>query len=429
MHFAGSRKLKPRSKRIIMVAMLVAGAIVATSTIQADTVTQTAKMFANDGEYRDLLGLSLAVEGSTVVAGVRRASYASYTEAGAAYVFDCSTQPCRQVSKLLASDRTTRARLGDSVAISGTTVVVGTGSTDTIYVYDLATCLSICFESKKLTASDGGEYDAFGFSIEMTGQTVVVGAPYHDHDDKNNAGAAYVFDLATCEAAACTETRKLTISDPAASDYFGWSVAVDGTTAAAGSTGKKAGYVFNLASCGAACTETSKLTNSEATAAFGETVDVSGSTAILGAASAPGGYSFGAYVFDLASCGAACTEVSKLTSSDFQSDDILGYSVAIEGEIAVVGAVSNDDTADKAGSAYVFNVASCGSACTEVTKLLASDREANERFGVAVDVSGTTVAVSASGDNGGYLGKGAVYLFAGKNLSLGDEILADGFED
>jgi hypothetical protein len=431
MNFTSSKKLIAKGRLIMMAALLVAGVMLGTTTTLAETdnviVNETTKMAALDAVYWDGLGSSgLAIEGTTVVAGSSVASYASYDRAGAAYVFDCSTLPCRQASKLLASDRSDNAGLGYSIAISGTTVVVGTnGLPDAVYVFDLADCTTICFESQKLTASDGGDYDAFGLSVAVAGQTVVVGAAQHSYGGKAYAGAAYVFDLGTC-GPACTETRKLTANDAAASDRLGRSVAVDGTTAVVGSTGKKAGYVFDLATCGAACTEVSKLTNSEATAAFGETVDISGSTAILGAASPPSGESWGAYVFDLATCGSACTEVSKLISSDFQADDIFGYSVAIDGTTALVGAFANDDRSEEsAGSAYVFNVATCGAACTESTKLLASNPFMNKKFGIAVGVSGTTIAVSGPGDN---TGKGSVYLFTGRDLSLDNRVFTDGFE-
>lgn len=426
MDFTGSKKLIAGRRLIMMMATLVTALMLGSTPTLADTyiVNETAKMVAFDGQFWDGLGSSgLAIEGTTVVAGSSVASYAGSNKAGAAYVFDCSTLPCRSVSKLLATVAADNAGLGYSMAISGTTLVVGTnGLPDAVYVYDLASCEFICYESRILTASDGGDYDAFGLSVAIDGQTVVVSSYLNSHDEKTRAGAAYVFDLATC-GPACTETRKLTASDGSAEDRFSASVAVDGTTAVVGSQGKKAGYVFNLATCGAACTEASKLTNSEATAAFGESVDVSGSMAILGAASPPSGVSWGAYVFNLETCGAACTETSKLISSDFQSEDQFGYSVAIDGATAIVGAYNNDD---KSGSAYVFNLETCGAACTQAAKLLPAGGGRNISFGIAVDIQGTSIAVSAHGDN---TGKGAAYIFSGRDLSLGGEIYTDGFED
>lgn len=424
MDFKGSKKRIAARKLITMVTTLVTALMLgSTPTLADDTyvVRGTNKMAAFDGQIWDGLGSSgLAIEGTTVVAGSSRASYAGSNGAGAAYVFDCSTLPCRNVSKLLTTAGADNTGLGYSIAISGTTLVVGTnGLPDAVYVYDLASCEFICYESQILTASDGGDYDAFGLSVAIDGQTVVVSSYLNSHDEKTRAGAAYVFDLATC-GPACTETRKLTASDGSAEDRFSSSVAVDGTTAVVGSQGNRAGYVFNLATCGAACTEVSKLTNSEATPAFGESVDVSGSMAILGAASPSSGVSWGAYIFNLETCGAACTETSKLISSDFQPEDQFGYSVAIDGTTAIVGAYAKDE---RLGSAYVFNLETCGAACTQAAKLIPFG---GGSFGIAVDIQGISIAVSANGDD---TGRGAAYIFNERDLSLGGGIHADGFED
>src|SRR5690606_23772005 len=127
-------------------------------------------------------------------------------------------------------------------------------------------------------------------------------------------------------------------------------------------------YVFDLASCGAACTETAKLTASDAAEGdfFGYSVAVSGSLAVVGAyLDDDGGSNSGAaYVFDLASCGAACTETAKLTASDAAENDWFGWSVAVSGSLAVVGAFGDDDGGSDSGSAYAFDLASCGAACT-----------------------------------------------------------------
>ena len=48
------------------------------------------------------------------------------------------------------------------------------------------------------------------------------------------------------------------------------------------------------------------------------------------------------------------TEVSKLTVSDFSSDDYFGGSVSIDGATVVVGAIGNDDNGIEAGAAYVI---------------------------------------------------------------------------
>ena len=92
-------------------------------------------------------------------------------------------------------------------------------------------------EQTKLTASDGATGDNFGWSVAVSGDgnSVVIGARYDD-DRGSNSGSAYVF---TRSGSSWTQQAKLTASDGAASDNFGWSVAVsgDGSTAVIGAHG------------------------------------------------------------------------------------------------------------------------------------------------------------------------------------------------
>ncbi len=81
-------------------------------------------------------------------------------------------------------------------------------------------------QTAKLTASDGAANDQFGCSVAVVGDTVVVGA-YRDDAPAANSGSAYVFVKPATGWATAAETAKLTASDGAGSDHFGYSVAVD----------------------------------------------------------------------------------------------------------------------------------------------------------------------------------------------------------
>ena len=103
---------------------------------------------------------------------------------------------------ITADDAAAGDGFGGSVAVSGTTVVVGApfddGSFGSAYVFD---CSSFpCVQVSKLTASDGAEFDFFGESVAVSGTTAVVGAS-RDDDAANDSGSAYYFNLLTCGAA------------------------------------------------------------------------------------------------------------------------------------------------------------------------------------------------------------------------------------
>ena len=86
------------------------------------------------------------------------------------------------------------------------------------YVFDAVTGA----ELHKLVPSDGAPEDYFGFSVALSGTTAVIGA-FGDDDKGSFAGAIYLFDVVTG-----AELDKLYASDAAVDDYFGYSVAVDG---------------------------------------------------------------------------------------------------------------------------------------------------------------------------------------------------------
>ncbi|GAF91309.1 unnamed protein product, partial [marine sediment metagenome] len=119
-------------------------------------------------------------------------------------------------------------------------------------------------------------------------------------------------------------------------------------------------------------------------------------------------------------------ETAKLVPSDGAQDDNSGYSVAISGDTAVVGAYADDDNGSSSGSAYVFRYN--GSSWAEEQKLLASDGEANDYFGHAVAISGDTAVVGAYGDddNGSSSGSAYVFRYNGSNWSEEQKLLAFG---
>ena len=98
-------------------------------------------------------------------------------------------------------------------------------------------------KQQKLTASDGSENDRFGYSVSIDGDTAVIGA----YGDDGYTGSAYVYARSN---GVWSELQKLTASDGAAEDHFGWSVAIDGDTVVIGAwvDGDYSGsaYVFPL---------------------------------------------------------------------------------------------------------------------------------------------------------------------------------------
>src|SRR5207248_8207095 len=87
-------------------------------------------------------------------------------------------------------------------------------------------------QQQKLTASDAAPGDTFGYSVAISGDTVIVGAS-GDRLPIGTccAGSAYVF---TRSGTVWTEQQKLTASDAATYHFFGNSVTISGDTAVVG---------------------------------------------------------------------------------------------------------------------------------------------------------------------------------------------------
>ena len=110
-----------------------------------------------------------------------------------------------------------------------------------------------------------------------------------------------------------------------------------------------------LVVCGVAGAYETKLTASDGAAGnnFGYSVSVSGNVAIVGAYDDEIGTGSGsAYIYRWK--GTSWVEEQKLTASDGAEGDYFGYSVSVSGNVAIVGAYFDDDKGDASGSAYIY---------------------------------------------------------------------------
>ncbi|MCP4426869.1 MAG: hypothetical protein GY803_20465 [Chloroflexi bacterium] len=375
-------------------------------------------------------------------------------DAEAAYPL--TIDPWLESAILHASDAQASDLFGGSVAVSGDTAVIGASFEDggagnpalysgAAYVFerDLGGA-GVWGEAAILHASDVQASDLFGVSVAVSGDTAVIGAYYEDGgagDPVSDSGAAYVFERDLGGMDAWGEAAILHASDAQASDHFGVSVAVSGDTAVIGAAEEDGGtgnpasdsgavYIFerDLGGTGA-WGEAAILRASDAQSGdyFGRAVAVSGDTAVIGAFLEDGGagnpalYSGAAYIFERNLGGAgAWGEAVILHASDAQVSDFFGFSAAVSGDTAVIGANVADggagDPAIHSGAAYVFERDLGGAgAWGEAAILHASDAQASDNFGMSVAVSGDTVVIGASQEDGGAgnpaANSGAVYAF------------------
>jgi hypothetical protein len=143
--------------------------------------SQQAELSAADAASGDIFGFSVAISGSTAVAGARNKN--SFT--GAAYVFAVPSQQ----AELTAADAAAEDTFANSVAIWGSTAVVGAPfkNSETGAAYVFVRSGTAWSQQAELTAADGASGDSFGTSVAISGTSAMVGAP--DKDSSTGAVA------------------------------------------------------------------------------------------------------------------------------------------------------------------------------------------------------------------------------------------------
>jgi hypothetical protein len=369
----------------------------------------------------DNFGWSVAMSGTRVVVGTPKGGEGS-SDAGRVYVFDLSS-PSPLTPVVQIGNPSATVNFGHAVAIDGSKVVAsavqdtGTpGDTCRVDVFDLN---SLTPNQPVLSLADASPSsdDHFGHAVAISGSKVVATAPLFDNGFANS-GAAYVYDLNSGTPAVPLHT----LNNPAAAaeDNFGNSVTLAGSLVVVGIArddqgGEDSGVacVYDLNS-GTPTTPVLTVTNPGAPASdeFGHAVSLSGNRLLVTAPDDDVGISLdvgSAYLFDLSS-GTPATPLRNFSDPSPSSHEEFGYSVALSGNLAVVGSQKDDKGASNAGSVTLFNLAA---AFPEQPLLVLENPSpsSNDYFGTAVAVAGTKVVVSAYQDDTGGNNAGTVYIF------------------
>ena len=295
-----------------------------------------------------------------------------------------------------------------------------------------------------LKASNTEAEDLFGNSVSLSGDTLVVGAEGEDSnasgvsgDEADNSaggsGAAYVF---TRSGTTWSQQAYLKASNTEAGDLFGYAVSLSGDTLVVGAWGESsnasgvngngadnsayysgAAYVFTRSGTTWSQQAYLKASNTGAGDGFGVAVSLSGDTLVVGAegedsnatgvnenqADNSAGTSGAAYVFTRS--GTTWSQQAYLKASNTGVNDEFGSDVSLSDDTLVVGAHGEDskatgvnggneadDSAASSGAAYVF--IRSGTTWSQQAYLKASNTETDDNFG-AVSLSGDTLVVGA----------------------------------
>jgi hypothetical protein len=392
----------------VLTGLLIGSAFIADA--HGSALIQSAYLKASNAESGDEFGTSIAADGQTILVGAQWEDSAatgvdgdqadgSAAMSGAGYVFRRQSDGAwAQEAYLKASNTESGDRFGFSVAVSGDLAAVGAFSEDSgaagingdgsdnsvadagaVYIYERNQAGQWAPQAY-IKASNPDENDQFGMALALSGNTLVVSAEGEDSaaagingDQSDNsasaAGAVYVF--VRDEQGQWSQQAYLKASNAEASDRFGTAVAIDGDIVLVGA-------------------------KFEQSNALGINGDQSNNLADNAGA---------AYVFARDEQG-QWTQQAYLKASNTDAADQFGFSVAVSGQTALVGAFressavggvdgdQQDNAAQWAGAAYVY-VRDTDQSWHQQAYLKASNPDEIDYFASSVALSGDAAVIGA----------------------------------
>ncbi len=433
-----------------------------------EDMTESAKLTSSDAGGGDYFGGSVAISNDDVIVVGSRYNDGGFTDSGSAYIFEKPVLgwiDMNQSAKLTSSDAGLYNYMGNSVAISGNTIVIGAPLDDdwagSVYVFEkpeegwLDMNESVELKATNMQYSNGSGY--FGWRVSISGDRIIVGSP-EDITNSVRTGSAYMYKRVDSQ---WIGDMQLIASDSAKSDQFGRSVLINSGTIFVGAyrddeNGSSSGSVYHFnEGIGANVTEnetlalklqaedsdsdsiTYSILGGEDSSAF--TIDaVSGALSFKNVpnfelpldSNGDGIYKLWintANTYDESSFTSLCLNISDLeyegeslsaeNSKEVQevigsitsTDDSFGSSVALSKDILVVGALSHNN---RQGMVTLFKYNSSLKQYDEIAILTASDAEGSDYFGTSVAISGDRIVVGAyykRTENA--IRTGAAYLF------------------
>lgn len=311
----------------------------------------------------------------------------------------------QQDAELTASDGAADNMFGNAVAVSGNAVFVGAQAAGAAYVFvePASGWSGVLQQTATLAEAAPQPNDAFGFSIAASGNTVVVGADGHGNQFQ---GAAFVFvEPANGWTGTVTSAATLAANDAKPFDSLGYSVAISGSTVAAGVRQRQVGgnakqgavdvFVEPPAGWSGTVSQAAELTAPDGNAGdeLGSSVAVTGPTVLAGAPDHQVGNNMmqgAAYVFEEPAAGwsGSVTAAAELTASNGATGDELGLAAALSGDTAFAGGFAGAYAFVEPGSGWSGQL-------TQSATLTAGGVPANGAVGTALSADGNIVIAGA----------------------------------
>ncbi len=391
------------------------------SPTKSSSPTNPVKLIPVDEDVQ-IFGRSLSIDSDVIIIG---APSPVGDSAGKALIYERMGVNWKPTATLIAEDSDGADEFGSAVDINGNTAIVGAKfDEDPDIDQDRdATKVGSAYIFKKLDGNwtqtdklipwgEKRQWDTtavFGESVSISGKNVIIGAWQDNFED--NEGAAYLYRESDGEF----EFEKKFPEEPG--ERFGFSVDIDGDTAIVGDPRaktrknrdkeegpyeyhRKSGRAFVYHRSNGVWSHQGMLlpADRDKDDHFGYDVAIDRNIAIIGARSDedPNGLRSGSvYIFKRSNN--QWNESAKITADDGDKDDNFGTAVDINQDICLVGAhLDEDPYGEDSGSAYVYT--NPNGTWVQKTKLAVDDGDAEARFGWSVSIDGTTAVIGAYDD-------------------------------
>jgi hypothetical protein len=322
---------------------------------------------------------------------------------------------------------------GFSVSIDGDFAIVGVPRSDTVDSNGGKALMYVRSGNswsldQTIVASTPSHNANLGWSVDIAGDRAIAGA-FTDASLNAITGAAYIFER---QSGIWTETA-IVFGDTLVEDGFGITVAIDGDHAVIGApnappptfTGPGTAWVYRRNPAGVWILQ-AQLGASDSVdfIEFGTSVDIDGDVIVVGARRGVTAATVAGAAYVFRRQGNNWTEEAKLVAFDPEYHDFFGSSVAVRGDVIVVGSEDDDPNGDESGSAYVFRRDAGTGEWGLQQKLVPLDGEAGDNFGRSVAVDGPRILIGAWLADGDTSTTGATWLYRASptDWQLGDKL-------
>lgn len=325
--------------------------------------THQAVLTAANGDEGDELGEQVLLDGSTAFCSGYDATVDGVFKAGAVYVFKRVAGEWRQQAKLTAPKLSERARFGGRLMfVDGSLFVSAPGEAskngeDAGVVYVVERAGGEWTVEATLLLEDGDTYRSFGQAMASDGEQILISAsPNSDHPTTGSAG--FIF-----EQTGDTWVQQATLTPPSEADHasFGGPVAIAGDIVLIGANlddanGGDAGSVHVFERDGGTWAWKTRLMASDGALndAFGWSIALQESTAVCGSITREHGETYVGSVYTFERSGEGWHELEKTVPHDGFQGDHFGNAVALDTETLVVGAEYHGQEGKETGGVYVY---------------------------------------------------------------------------